>query len=261
VLLPEEGRAFLEAAREDRLEALYVVAVAVGLRRGELLELDGEPKLRVGHQFQRMRDGLGRRFVAPKGGKGRKIRLPARTAEALKAPQVPQAEIRLKAGSLYQDGGSCSPRRSAPYSNPPTWTGAASSRSSRKRDCRHPLPRPTSYLCHCNPLPGCEPEVRPGALGARGHQAHVGHLLALPAEHGRPDRQRHGERPQLSGLQHRCSKSAPAFCRGLLRASRSSCKSGYFERADERTRTAFLLITSVRSTVTRRCRSLQIPPK
>jgi integrase len=112
VLLPEEVRAFLEAAREDRLEALYAVAVTVGLRRGEFLglrwtdlELDGEPKLRVGRQLQRMRDGLGRRFVAPKGGKGRTIRLPARTVEALKAHRARQAEMRLKAGPLYQDSG------------------------------------------------------------------------------------------------------------------------------------------------------------
>jgi integrase len=112
VLLPYEVRAFLDAAREDRLEALYVVAVTVGLRRGELLglrwtdlELDGEPKLRVGRQLQRMRDGSGRRFVAPKGGKGRTIRLPARTVEALKAHRARQAQARLKAGSLYQDGG------------------------------------------------------------------------------------------------------------------------------------------------------------
>jgi integrase len=112
VLLPEEVRTFLEAAREDRLEALYVVAVTVGLRRGELLglrwtdlKLDGESKLRVGRQLQRMRDGSGRRFVAPKGGKGRTIRLPARTVEALKAHRARQAEMKLKAGSLYQDGG------------------------------------------------------------------------------------------------------------------------------------------------------------
>jgi integrase len=112
VLLPEEVRAFLDAAREDRLEALYVVAVTVGLRRGELLglrwtdlELEGEPKLRVGRQLQRMRDGSGRRFVAPKGGKGRTIRLPARTVEALKAHRARQAEVRLKAGPLYQDDG------------------------------------------------------------------------------------------------------------------------------------------------------------
>ncbi len=39
VLLPEEVRTFLDAASEDRLEALYVVAVTVGLRRGKLLGL------------------------------------------------------------------------------------------------------------------------------------------------------------------------------------------------------------------------------
>ncbi len=38
-LLPEEARAFLDAARGDRFEALYVVAVSTGLRRGELLGL------------------------------------------------------------------------------------------------------------------------------------------------------------------------------------------------------------------------------
>ncbi len=111
VLLPEEVRTFLDAASEDRLEALYIVAVTVGLRRGELLglrwtdlELEGEPKLRVGRQLQRMRDGSGRRFVAPKGGKGRTIRLPARTVEALKTHRARQAEQKLKAGPLYQNG-------------------------------------------------------------------------------------------------------------------------------------------------------------
>jgi integrase len=36
---PDQARAFLEAARGDRLEALYVVAVTTGLRQGELLGL------------------------------------------------------------------------------------------------------------------------------------------------------------------------------------------------------------------------------
>jgi integrase len=36
-LSPEEARVFLQAARGDRFEALYVVAVTCGLRRGELL--------------------------------------------------------------------------------------------------------------------------------------------------------------------------------------------------------------------------------
>ena len=38
-LSPEEARVFLEAARGDRYECMYVVAVTVGLRRGEVLDL------------------------------------------------------------------------------------------------------------------------------------------------------------------------------------------------------------------------------
>jgi integrase len=115
-LTPEEARVLLDAAKEagDRLEALYVVAVTTGMRRGELLGLrwsdvdlgeGGAATLRVGRQLQRMRDGSGLRFVAPKGGKGRTIRLPSRAVEALKAHRARQVEERLKAGPLYRDEG------------------------------------------------------------------------------------------------------------------------------------------------------------
>ena len=103
-----------------------MVAVSTGLRRGELLglkwtdiELDGIATLRVGRQLQRMRDGSGRRFLAPKGGKGRTIRLPAHTVEALKAYRARRAEEKLKAGPQYQDGGLCSRRGSVRFSNLP----------------------------------------------------------------------------------------------------------------------------------------------
>ncbi len=38
-LSPEQARAFLSAARGDRLEALYVLAIHTGMRQGELLAL------------------------------------------------------------------------------------------------------------------------------------------------------------------------------------------------------------------------------
>ena len=38
-LNPEQAKAFLEAARSDRFEALYVLAIHYGLRQGELLGL------------------------------------------------------------------------------------------------------------------------------------------------------------------------------------------------------------------------------
>jgi integrase len=41
-LTPEQVKALLEAARGDRLEALYLLAVTTGLRQGELLGLKWE---------------------------------------------------------------------------------------------------------------------------------------------------------------------------------------------------------------------------
>ena len=38
-LSPEQARTFLEAARNDRLEALYLLAIHTGMRQGELLNL------------------------------------------------------------------------------------------------------------------------------------------------------------------------------------------------------------------------------
>ncbi len=109
-LSPEQARSFLEAARGDRYECMYVVAVTAGLRRGEILglrwaDVDLEAAtLRVARQLQRMRDRSGLRFATPKGGKGRTISLPPRAVEALRAHRARQAEERLRAGSLYRDG-------------------------------------------------------------------------------------------------------------------------------------------------------------
>jgi integrase len=38
-LSPKQARAFLETARDDRLEVLYVLAVHTGMRQGELFNL------------------------------------------------------------------------------------------------------------------------------------------------------------------------------------------------------------------------------
>src|SRR5215216_640460 len=86
---PKQTRLFLEAAREDRLEALYVLAVHCGLRQGELLALRWEDvdletgTLRVGRTLSRTKDGP--TFTAPKTAKSRRtVRLTAGVVEALK---------------------------------------------------------------------------------------------------------------------------------------------------------------------------------
>jgi integrase len=103
----EQAKQILEASRENRLEALYVLAVTAGLRIGELLglkweDLDlGTGSLHV--RRTRSQAKTGPTFTLPKNGKGRSIRLTRRAVEVLKAHKVAQNTERLKAGSLWQE--------------------------------------------------------------------------------------------------------------------------------------------------------------
>jgi len=94
----------LEAASESRLEALYVVAIHTGLRRGELLGLKWEDVDLDASTLQVRRsldvDGT---FKAPKNGKGRTLKLTPRALDALRAHKVRQNAERLEAGSRWQD--------------------------------------------------------------------------------------------------------------------------------------------------------------
>jgi integrase len=103
----EQVRALFEAAREDRLEALYVVAVTAGLRRGELqglkwedLDLEGGT-LQVRRTLSEPKGGY--IFEAPKSGKGRNIRLTQRAKVALTRHRKRQLEERIRLGTLWQD--------------------------------------------------------------------------------------------------------------------------------------------------------------
>jgi integrase len=74
-LTSEQAKRLLENVHEDRLGALYILAVTAGLREGELLglrweDVDLERKLlQVRQQLTRTRDGLS--FTTPKRGKAR----------------------------------------------------------------------------------------------------------------------------------------------------------------------------------------------
>ena len=108
---PEQSRTFLEAARGDRHEALYVVAVTCGLREGELFglmraDVDLEARtLRVERQLQRRRDGEGLHYPDPKHGSKRLIKLPAKAVDALGSHYERQEHEAKKAGGLYRDVG------------------------------------------------------------------------------------------------------------------------------------------------------------
>jgi integrase len=106
---PEEVRRFLQAAKHDRLEALYVVAITCGLRQGELLGLRWDDvdleagRLTVRRQVQRSRDGSGMISGPTKNKKSRTIRLGRVAIEALKAHRDTQAEDVASAKGLWRD--------------------------------------------------------------------------------------------------------------------------------------------------------------
>src|SRR5205823_10129628 len=103
-LEPEAVEQLLTAAHGDPLEAFYVVALATGLRRGELLGLQWadvdleQAELRVRKQSQH-----GERTEL-KRGKGRRIvPLAPMAVEALQRHRVVQLERRLQLGGIWQE--------------------------------------------------------------------------------------------------------------------------------------------------------------
>ena len=109
-LTPTQSRALLEAARGDRLEALYRVALSLGLRRGEALglrwsDIDLEARTLRVEVALGVIDGklvLGE----PKTETSRRtLPLPAALVPALRTHHARQLEERLAAGGKWQDTG------------------------------------------------------------------------------------------------------------------------------------------------------------
>jgi integrase len=105
-LSAEEARRLLEAARGDRLEALYVLAVHTGMRRGELLglkwedvDLDGQT-FRVRRTLTRTDNGRRLALGEPKTRKSRRtVKLTQGAVEALRSHRKRQLEEKLTSGS------------------------------------------------------------------------------------------------------------------------------------------------------------------
>jgi integrase len=105
-----EARRFLDAARGSRLEALYNVAVSLGLRRGELLwlrwqDLDlDRAKLRVMQAVQRIGGKL--QAAETKTERARRtLALPPSVVASLRRHRIRQLQERLIAGLGWEDSG------------------------------------------------------------------------------------------------------------------------------------------------------------
>src|SRR5215211_206403 len=110
-----QAAAFLNTAKGDRFEALYVLGLMCGLRQGEALGLKWSDidldsgTLRVSRQLQRMRrDGKksGRLdFSEPKNASRRTVGLPQRAVTALQSHRKRQLEEKLRAGADWRESG------------------------------------------------------------------------------------------------------------------------------------------------------------
>jgi integrase len=112
-----QARMFLDAAKGERLEALYSVALSIGLREGEALGLRwcdvdiDKRRLSIRQSLQRVG---GKRFgqpgklqfVEPKTDRSRRtLHMPDAIARALPAHRVRQLQERLIAGSGWKENG------------------------------------------------------------------------------------------------------------------------------------------------------------
>ena len=109
-LTPDEARKFLAAIKGHRLEALFSVALALGLRQGEALGLRWDDidltsgTLRVRNQLQRIDGKL--TLVPPKTDRSRRtLVMPSMIVEQLRAHEKRQVAERLWSGSKWQDNG------------------------------------------------------------------------------------------------------------------------------------------------------------
>ena len=177
-----EARKLLESAGGDRLEALYVLAIHTGMRRGELLGLkwedvdfDGQT-IRVRQTLTRK--GTGYVLGEPKTKNSRRtVRLTQRAVEALRSHRVRQAEEEAK-GWCPLPGSRPRFRRRArrhyqPFQSPQPFLRAATQES---RSTLHHLPRPSAHLRLTSLPEKRSPQVRSGTSRTRFRSHHPRHL-------------------------------------------------------------------------------------
>ena len=184
----DQTRRLLRAASEaeERLEALYVLAVHTGMRPGELLALKWQDVDLEGESLQVSRALSGGEFTAPKASRSRRrIDLTAGSVAALRAHRKRQLEERMQRAGLWQDHSLVFP---SSVGTPLSHRNVV--RSSKALLQRWParngsaLRSSPTHLRDTAALPQGSPKVRPGASGPRFQSPHPRHLLARAARHG-----------------------------------------------------------------------------
>ena len=106
----EDSKAFLEAIRGHRMEVLFTVTLLTGMREGEALGLKWDcvdfanGMIRIDKQIQRRKGGV-YLFAPLKNDKARTITPAPYVMQLLRTHRAKQNEMRLKAGSLWEESG------------------------------------------------------------------------------------------------------------------------------------------------------------
>jgi integrase len=110
ILSPEQAREVMHAVADHRNEAIVVIALTLGMRRGEILGLKWDDvdlekrELWIRRALQRVHGEL--TMVEPKTHRSRRaLPLPALVVPALERHKARQAKERLAAGPAWQDHG------------------------------------------------------------------------------------------------------------------------------------------------------------
>jgi integrase len=110
VLNPDEARKFLDAAKGSRFESIFVLALTLGMRRGEILglrwtDVDFETGvLKISQAMQRLAEGLSITEVKTERSR-RVLAIPESVVRALRMRRAQQAQERLLAGIHWKDTG------------------------------------------------------------------------------------------------------------------------------------------------------------
>ena len=106
----EQSKAFLQAIKGHRFEALYTITLFTGMREGETLGLCwncvdfDKGTILIEKQLQREKKPGGQYIFAPlKNDRSRRITPAPWVMQLLKNHKATQAELRLKAGELWED--------------------------------------------------------------------------------------------------------------------------------------------------------------
>jgi integrase len=116
----------LKALEGSRYYAPAVLALATGMRRGELMALSwsnidmGKLQLTVCQSLQQTNAGVA--VKQPKSGRGRVVTLPAFALEALHGHKASQSEGRLALGPAYTDNDLVFPRENGRFWEPDSFT-------------------------------------------------------------------------------------------------------------------------------------------